>query len=821
MNSSTAIYIFFRLLLCMLFTALTVPSQAQILAQPSCGLTIISHGAAFVEGLPLWMNTMASEISSRQGGGIPIYQVKYHTDGSVSFWLTNLQIDLTQKGSAILMLDWSSDANPITGPTTQVVADAFYDFIFGTPSKWVGGHNPAEIAIHLIGHSRGGSLVSRLAQRLGESGVTIDQMTTLDPHPVTGLYANDWPTTAYPGETLTVPYWFINRSSGQTVTFFLDDDTNPYNSRGVVLGTAQNAASGGIIGSGNFNFTAQAAHAGTHYVGAMAQNNPADFRVRYDYLFSPITLADSPPLVVSPSDPFSASGPAGGPFGSATKTDTVTGDVFLCFISDNASWLDVTDNDGSPIDPGLPFFVGDGFDSRFTATINSAANSLPPGTYTATITVEGVGAPVEVPVNLIVGSPPGGNTGTYGGFSYQWSVSESGGNYTGTAVLTSYSGSAAPVPIPHSVPVLITIRTGAANQEYRWVNCNVTGFSNFELYSTAHWTGEVNVIGNFNLNANHLTIGTPAAPRDRIHQSGALTLGGGRLEITGDYLQQRDADNNGSYEAPGDYYCYLAMTNAADRMTVGGKAQFWSRSNGYSYGGSVLTAGVLEVKGDFVQKGTTSFEAGSFYPSGTHRTKLSGTAAQAVSFDSPSSSFFKILEVTNPNLADTSTISVAGGGNMQLKYLGTDLIGALYLGGNKKADGVYDSTHSSGLITGTGRIQVGPFADYAAWAAANALGQTAGQDHDRDGVSNGIEYFMGKTGNDFTANPGIAPDGTVTWPKSPAFSGSYAVQVSVDLNLWTEVTDNPSYVTQNLNSITCKLPSGGTNRFVRLVVSPT
>ena len=91
------------------------------------------------------------------------------------------------------------------------------------------------------------------------------------------------------------------------------------------------------------------------------------------------------------------------------------------------------------------------------------------------------------------------------------------------------------------------------------------------------------------------------------------------------------------------------------------------------------------------------------------------------------------------------------------------------------------------------------------------------QDHDHDGVANGIEYFMGKTGNDFTANPGIAPDGTVTWPKSPAFSGSYAVQISNDLSNWTPA---PTGVTDHGSSLEYVLPPGNGQRFVRLLVTP-
>lgn len=178
------------------------------------------------------------------------------------------------------------------------------------------------------------------------------------------------------------------------------------------------------------------------------------------------------------------------------------------------------------------------------------------------------------------------------------------------------------------------------------------------------------------------------------------------------------------------------------------------------------------------------------------------------------------LVLKSARLADASVVRVSNGGILKLDFVGADVVSALYLGGTLKANGLYDSTNTGGLITGTGKIQIGPFASYSAWTDVNAPGQTTAQDHDQDGVANGIEYFMGKTGEDFTVNPGVATDGTVTWPKSPAFSGSYAVQISTDLSVWTDVTDDPVHVTTNSDSVVWTRPTGAGSKFVRLLVTP-
>jgi len=150
------------------------------------GVTLITHGnGGTTIGQMSWVSGMATNaFSPRLGGNVPVYRLSV-ANGLVTSVTKVAGGDplALPSGEVIVMLDWGpvSSGAATTYQVAATVAPLFSqtDFI-----AELGGHALAELPLHLIGHSRGGSLVCDLSRRLGEQGLWVDQVTSLDAYPL-------------------------------------------------------------------------------------------------------------------------------------------------------------------------------------------------------------------------------------------------------------------------------------------------------------------------------------------------------------------------------------------------------------------------------------------------------------------------------------------------------------------------------------------------------------------------------------------------------------------------------------------------------------
>ena len=135
--------------------------------------------------------------------------------------------------------------------------------------------------------------------------------------------------------------------------------------------------------------------------------------------------------------------------------------------------------------------------------------------------------------------------------------------------------------------------------------------------------------GTFNLNGYTLNV-----DGDVWLSNGYLNVNKGKLYIGGDFNLKRTNYNYGDG--------YLTMQNDEDYILVNGNMLVVP-----CYSNSKLSAGTIELKGDFTQKYYHSSYQNNFYCSGSHKVILSGEKLQTVSFASTQSQF-NVLEITKP-----------------------------------------------------------------------------------------------------------------------------------------------------------------------------
>jgi hypothetical protein len=181
-------------------------------------VTLITHGrGGDTDG---WVTGMANAFSSRLGGNPPLYRIDV-TSGTTGLVTSITKVSggypqVSPSGQTILLLDWRSISEVGEESTLNIAAAVAPLF---TQTNLIGdleGHALAEFPIHLIGHSRGGSLVCELSRQLGQHGVWVDQVTNLDTYPVDG----DAPAASYESVLFSESYY-------QRINTFIQGDPVP------------------------------------------------------------------------------------------------------------------------------------------------------------------------------------------------------------------------------------------------------------------------------------------------------------------------------------------------------------------------------------------------------------------------------------------------------------------------------------------------------------------------------------------------------------------------------------------------------------------
>jgi len=185
------------------------------------GVTVITHGLnGNADG---WVTGMADQIPAYYrfpGTNYTFYKLYFVPNGG-GYNLTWARLggvspSATASGEIIVAFDWSqlSDGNSYNTYQIATVLDAA--FLSTNFISELNGHALCELPIHLIGHSRGGSLVCQTSLLLGTNGVWVDHLTTLDPHPLNDpnfpfdavLYSDvDAPCATYQNVLFHDNYW--------------------------------------------------------------------------------------------------------------------------------------------------------------------------------------------------------------------------------------------------------------------------------------------------------------------------------------------------------------------------------------------------------------------------------------------------------------------------------------------------------------------------------------------------------------------------------------------------------------------------------------
>ena len=143
-------------------------------------------------------------------------------------------------------------------------------------------------------------------------------------------------------------------------------------------------------------------------------------------------------LTISPPIGFTSTGPVGGPFNPVSGTFTLSNSASSSVswaLANATDWLNVSPTNGT---------LGAGGTTQFSATLNAAAGSLSPGTYTAPLLVTNLsGGTVALDITLLVGQSlvqnGGFETGDFTGWTLVGDTTIGGNVYNAVETEASFN----------------------------------------------------------------------------------------------------------------------------------------------------------------------------------------------------------------------------------------------------------------------------------------------------------------------------------------------------------------------------------------------
>ena len=271
-------------------------------------------------------------------------------------------------------------------------------------------------------------------------------------------------------------------------------------------------------------------------------------------------------------------------------------------------------------------------------------------------------------------------------------------------------------------------------------------------------------------------------------------------------------------------------------------------------------AGTLTINGASSYTGNTTVNAGTLAlgVSGTVDTSPAVTIAAGAMFDTSAKASFAMagsqpftfginpadagtsgtlaaqeLDITNAivalNIPEVEAIPVTLDDPVYVLATYSNLVGTAFatepdnLPTDYELQYAYEGNKIALVFTGT-------TGGFTSWQTANSTTGGLADDHDNDGVTNGVEYFLGGPGGNttgFTSLPTVTSNAgtlSITWTKGSGYTGTYGTDFRIETSetltgTWTPETEGGT-VTMSGDNVTYTFPSPlGTKKFARLVVT--